>query len=209
MLMSLPAFAGGGTVKEKETGRSFESELKGSKGTLVCIGTGCREKTWLAVDVYAAAHWVDAGALSKELGAWKGKSGAAVASDQKFFDALAKADSEKRLRMLFVRSVAVKKIRDAFEESLLKSYKTLPAVAKAFVALFQKDLKDGTTIELRSLPGGLIEVYLDGKLTKKFAKDRAFATAIWNIWFQADLADDYLKKVKVGLVAELAKIWKK
>lgn len=202
-------WAAGKTVKEEETGRTFPVEIKGSKKgvTLTCTGTACREKTWVAVNVYAIAHWVDKSAAKSALKAYKGKSGSDIESNQKFFDALCQADIEKRLKLEFVRSVGAGKIRGAFKESLDKCYSSLPKVAKDFIALFKKDLADKDTIEIHSLPGGNITVYQNGKELGTFSKDKKFAAAVWKIWFQKELADDYLKAVKKGLVKDLKKLW--
>jgi hypothetical protein len=203
------AFAAPEKVKEAVTGKEFDKTVSGAeKGrTLTCVGTACREKTWVAVDVYAVALWVDAGKLKSDLSKWKGKSGKDVAGDQAFFDSLCKADVEKRLRLVFVRSVGAQKIRDAFKESLASSYETLPKAATDFLALFTQDLNTGDSIELRSLPGGVIEAYQNNKLLKTFGKDPSFAAAVWKIWFQKEVADEYLEIVKKNLVSDLSRIW--
>ena len=196
-------------VVEKETGTKFAAKLKGASGkSLVCVGTACREKTMFAVNVYAIAHWVEAAGAKAALKKWKGKSGKALEKDQAFYDALSKADVEKRLRLVFVRDVESKKIREAFEDSLKNTFKPMPKVVKEFVALWKADLKEGNTMELRSLPGGTLEAYQNDKLLKRFEKNKELAAGVWQIWFQQKLADGYLKDVKKGLVSGIGAIWK-
>ena len=202
--------AAGKQVVEKETGTKFAAELKGAAGgkRMVCIGTACREKTMFAVNVYAVAHWIEVEGAKKALAKWKGKTGKALEKDQAFFNALCKADVEKRLRLVFVRDVESKKIREAFGDSLKNTFKPLPKTVKDFIALWKVDLKEGNTMELRSLPGGTLEAYQNGKLLKKFEKDKELASGVWLIWFQSKLADGYLEDVKTGLVSGVGAIWK-
>lgn len=210
ILLATPMVVQAQTVTESETGKSFKATIDGAEKDrkLICTGTGCREATFFAVNVYAIAHWADGKALAESLKAWKGKGPAALDSDQSFFDALCAADVEKRFRMEFVRNVEVEKIRDAFKDSLVKAYGTLPAIATEFIGLFKEELKEGSSIELRSLPGGIIEAYQNDKLLKKFPADKALATNVWKIWFQKELADDYLKTVKKNLVGRVIELWK-
>jgi len=204
------ALAGDGKVVEEETGKKFDAVVAGTGEDvkLVCTGTACREKTMFAVNVYAIAHWIDAKGGKEALKKWKGKTGKQVRDDQDFFDALCSADIEKRFRLVFVRDVEAEKVRDAFKESLVNVYgKNLPKVARDFIMLWRKELKDGHTIELRSLPGGTIEARLNDKKIGTFEKDKKFADAVWKIWFQKKVADDYLKAVKKGLVSRISALW--
>ena len=197
-------------IAEPQTGESFDAQIKGvTPGvTLTCTGVGCRKKTVFAVKVYAIAQWIDPQGARKALSEWQGKSGKDLATDQRFYDALSSADIEKRLGLVFVRDLEAEKIRDAFRESLKFSYeKELSPTAEQFLALFTADVKKGQSIELRSLPGGVIEVQQNGATLGRLAADPKLATAVWAIYFHEKLADDYLQTVKHELVSRIEAIW--
>jgi hypothetical protein len=197
-------------ITEPQTGESFDAKIQGATPgvTLTCTGAGCRKKTAFAVKVYAIAQWIDADGGRKALSEWQGKSGKDLATDQRFYDALSSADIEKRLKLVFVRDLEAEKIKDAFKESLAFSYPDgLSASAEKFLALFTANLKKGQTIELRSLPGGVIEAQQNGATLGKLAADPKLATAVWAIYFHEKLADDYLETVKHDLVSRIEAIW--
>ncbi len=197
-------------IKESQTGESFDAQVQGATPgvTLTCTGAGCRKKTAFAVKVYAIAHWIDREGARKPLSEWQGKSGADLAKDQRFYDALSAADVEKRLGLVFVRDLEAEKIRDAFKESLSFSYPNgLSANAEKFLALFTAHVKKGQSIELRSLPGGVIEVQQNGAALGKLGADPELSKAVWAIYFHEKLADSYLDTVKHELVARIEAIW--
>jgi hypothetical protein len=209
-LAALLCAAGAETIEEPDTGKTFDAEIKGATPgvTLACTGVACRKKTALAAKVYAIAQWIDPQGAREALSEWQGKSGKDLAADQRFYDALAKADIEKRLSLVFVRNVGADKIREGFEESLtiVCAGELTPSAGK-FLALFTTDVKKGQSIELRSLPGGVIEVDQDGKTLGRLPADPELAKAVWAIYFHEKLADDYLKAVKPKLVARIDAIW--
>ncbi len=197
-------------IKEPATGESFDAQVQGATPgvTLTCTGAGCRKKTAFAVKVYAIAHWIDAQGARKPLSEWQGKTGKDLATDQRFYDALSAADVEKRLGLVFVRDLDAEKIRDAFKESLAFSYPNgLSASAEKFLAIFTAHVKKGQSIELRSLPGGVIEVQQNGAALGKLAADPELSKAVWAIYFHEKLADDYLEAVKRELVSRIDAIW--
>jgi hypothetical protein len=161
------------TIREPETGKSFDAEIKGvTPGvTLTCTGVGCRKKTVFAAKVYAIALWVDAQGARTALSEWRAKSGEDLVADQRFYDA-----------------------------------KLSPA-AEQFLALFTTDVQKGQSIELRSLPGGVIEVVQNSATLARLPADRELATAVWAIYFHEKLADDYLEALKPKLVARIDAVW--
>jgi hypothetical protein len=198
------------TVKERATGKVFDAQIKGlTPGVmLTCTGVACRKKMAFGVKVYAIAQWIDAEGARKALGEWQGTSGKDLAKNQRFYDALASADIEKRLKLVFVRNLDAKQIRGAFEESLKIVYpQKLSPAAGQFLALFTVEVKEGQSIELRSLPGGVIEVEHNGKTIGRMPADPELAKAIWGIYFHHKLADDHLEEVKPQLVARFDAIW--
>jgi hypothetical protein len=202
--------AGDDKVRDPQTGQAFDAQVQGAVTgvTLTCTGAGCRKKTALAVKVYAIAHWIDAQGARTALSEWQGRTGKDLAADQRFVDALSSADVEKRLALVFVRDLEAAKIRDAFKESLAASYpKGLSPAAEKFLGLFTADLTKGQSMEMRSLPGGVIEVRLDGAVAGRSPADRELAAAVWAIYFHATLADKHLEDVKRELVSRIEAIW--
>jgi hypothetical protein len=198
------------TIREPETGKSFDAEIKGvTPGvTLTCTGVGCRKKTVFAAKVYAIALWVDAQGARTALSEWRAKSGEDLAADQRFYDALSSADIEKRLALVFVRDLKAGKIQEGFKESLNIAYsRKLSPAAEQFLALFTTDVQKGQSIELRSLPGGVIEVVQNSATLARLPADRELATAVWAIYFHEKLADDYLEALKPKLVARIDAVW--
>ncbi len=197
-------------ITEPQTGEAFDAEIKGvTPGvTLTCTGVACRKKTALGAKVYAIAQWIDPDGGRKALSEWQGQPGKDLVKDQRFYDALSSADIEKRLGLVFVRNLEAAQISDAFRESLKFSYpEALSPAAEQFLALFAVDVKKGQSIELRSLPGGVIEVQQNGVTLGRLAADPKLATAVWAIYFHEKLADDHLATVKRDLVSRIDAIW--
>lgn len=197
-------------ITEPQTGEAFDAQVQGATPgiTLTNTGVACRKKTVFAVKVYAIAQWIDPQGARKALSEWQGKTGKDLATDQRFYDALSSADIEKRLTLVFVRDLEAEKIREAFKESLAFSYdKGLSPAADQFLALFKTDVKKGQTLELRSLPGGVIEVQQNGASLGKLPADPVLATAVWAIYFHEKSADDYLATVKHDLISRIEAVW--
>lgn len=210
LLASSLAAATEDSIKEPVTGKTFSAHVEGAApgSSLVCTGVACRKKTAFGVKVYAIAHWIDPTAASSTLAQWEGKAGAQLASDQSFFDALCAADAEKRLELVFVRSVDASDIRAAFKESLDIAYGgPLSPSAEQFLALFTTDVKNGQTIVLRSLPGGAISAEQNGAVLGTLPADRTLASAVWAIYFHEKLADGHLQDIKPLLVSRFDAAW--
>jgi hypothetical protein len=204
------AAAGADKVTEPQTGEAFDAQVKAvTPGVmLTCTGVGCRKKTAFGVKVYAIAQWIDPAGAHKALSEWQGKSGKDLAADQRFYDALSAADVEKRLGLVFVRDLEAKQIREAFGESLKFSYpQGLSPNADKFLALFASDVKKGQSIELRSLPGNVIEVAQNGATLGRLPADPDLSKAVWAIYFHEKLADDYLKALKPELISRIDAVW--
>jgi hypothetical protein len=197
-------------IIEPQTGEAFDTQIQGATPgfTLTCTGVACRKKTIFAVKLYAIAHWMDPQGARQGLSEWQGKTGKDLATDQRFYDALSSADIEKRLVMVVVRALSAGKLRDSFRESLQLSYpKGFSAAAEQFLALPLADLKKGQMIEIRSLPGGVIEVQQNGATVGRLPPDPELSTAVWRIYFHEVLADDYLETVKRELVSRIEAVW--
>jgi hypothetical protein len=190
-------------VVEKETKTSFESVLHGADGGhLVLTGAGCRKKTAFNAKVYAIAHWIDAKAAADALSSWKGRSAKDLVGDQSFYDAMVAADVEKRIRLVFVRKVKGKQVREGFDDSLPDTPQ-----AKQFLAMFQANLKDGDVLDIHWLPGGTIEVHEKGKRVGAIEKNPTFAQDAWKMYFNKKVVDGHLETVKKELISNVAALW--
>ena len=198
-----------GKIVEKQTKRSFDAVVDGAEvgRTLTCTGVGCRKMTAFGVKIYAAAHWIDATGAVQALGSWTGRSPAQLAGDQSFYDAVASADFEKRIRLVFVHEATGKQISEGFEDSLKISYRTLPPEAKEFLDMLNAKLKVGDAVEIRWLAGGTIEVYEKDKRIGVIEKNAKFAAAVWKMWFGEKLADGHLKTLKKELIGNISAVW--
>jgi hypothetical protein len=199
-----------GPIVEPETKTAFERTVAGeTEGVeLACTGVGCRKKTSFNAKVFAMAHWIDASVAGGPLADWAGRTGAELASDQRFFDTLASADVEKRIGLVLMRDLKAEQLRDGFESGLeLARSGGLSEASGPFLAFFDRDLKKGSAIELRSLPGGTVVVVFDGVERGRIGPDPAFAADLWRVYFGERVADKHLETVKKQLISAIGEVW--
>ena len=85
-----------------------------------------------------------------------------------------------------LRDAPLAEVRGIFEEGLESqlSERASPELrerAQALIAAFDRDLKRGEAFELRTTPGGLIEVHF-GEVHRQIATDARLARALWETW---------------------------
>lgn len=163
-----------GTVQDESTGITFPSEVSFQAGgkdyRLKATGVATREKFF--VKVYSVAHYM--------------QNPAEIAGNDKF-QAIVNSDQAKQLTMKWNRAVPADKIQEGFHDSFAKELsdadqaKLKPQI-DAFVAFFSSEAKKGEEYNIRSLPGGTIEVLIGGKSVGKIT-NADFAKAVWGIWF--------------------------
>ena len=154
------------------TGQTFPRTITvdhgGKQYTLEATGATTRRK--LIVNVYGIASYVEKGT---PLSGNKAQ-------------ALANADVAKQLTMKFLRDVEGEKIRAAYQEGYERNLSPqelsqLKSNIDQFLGFFNKDVKKGDELVIRSFPGGEVEVLINGQKVGS-TTNPAFAKATWNIW---------------------------
>jgi len=173
-LLAIPAPAQ--EIAESHTGTKFSVKL----GDTTLLGTGLRTKTMLKVKVYAAGFYAADSAIAGPL---KGKAGS-----PDLYQQLINGDFHKTMVMKFVRDVSTSQIRDAFRESLGNAGPN----TDPWLANFN-DIKSGQEIVISWVPGTGLTTKVAGA-DKAPINDKAFATAVFSIWFGAKPVQEDLKK---------------
>jgi hypothetical protein len=211
MLAAAPLAARAESVSEPSTGHSFDSLRTVDGRPFTLLGTGVRKK--FIVKVYAMALYVDQEAAR---GAFPALVNRAGGSDKAHLTASDHATlfvsygSFGKVGVLhFVRNVEAEKIRGAYEESLAdeiagKSGPEVQEGAKAFVALFDKDLKDGEEIVIHTGGDGHVEISQAGA-KKSGPTNPKLARAIWNIWLGPKTISADMRKSLVERIDLLGK----
>ena len=207
-LVSLPSAAHAETVEEASTGYKFDAVRTVDGRPYALLGVGVRKK--FVVKVYAMALYIDEAEGRHAFPALVSRAGghdhAKLTSGDHAQSFVMWGTFGKLAVMHFVRSVDAAKIRGAFEEGLEEelSDKSPPDIkqgAQAFLALFDKDLKDGQEIVLRTTADGKIEVDIAGAKKSGPASPR-LARAVWAIWLgakpiSADLRRGLVERIDV------------
>ncbi len=158
------------TVVDSSTGESFPREIsfdhEGKSYQLQATGVATRKKFF--VKVYSVAHYLQAGAA---------KGGADILS------VIMQDNNAKQLTIKWVRNVEAAKVQDGFRESLSASEQAnQQGDINKFVQWFSRDVQKGDEHVLRWLPGGYVEVLLNGTKVGSLTNP-AFAKGLWSIWF--------------------------
>jgi len=187
MLLSLAILAPAQEIAESHTGTKFAVKL----GDTTLLGTGLRTKTMLKVKVYAAGFYAADSAIAGPL---KGKAGS-----PELYQQLVNGDFHKTMVMKFVRDVSTSQIRDAFRESLGNAGPNTDPWLTNF-----NDIKSGQEIVISWAPETGLTTKVAGS-DKAPINDKAFATAVFSIWFGAKPVQEDLKKDLVARVPEVLK----
>src|SRR6185369_15513928 len=159
LLLSVNAFAE--SVPEPSTGKTFEAATSVDGRPYVLTGLGVRKK--FMVKVYAMALYIDEAegrhafpALVTRAG---GRDHAKLVSGDHSQSFVMWGTFGKMAILRFVRDVDAAKIRGAFEEGLEdelsdKAPPEMKQAAQQFLGLFDKDLKSGDEIVIRTSADG-------------------------------------------------------
>jgi Chalcone isomerase-like len=198
-------------VKESATGVTFATERTVGGHKLMLFGTGVRKK--FVVKVYAMALYGDEEEARRNFPALVaragGKSRAALLGSDHAQTFLIWGAFTKLGVLHFVRDVGAEKIRDAFKEGLEEelSEKAAPELRKAaetFLAMFDKDLKDGSEILIRTDGDGHVRVEIAGD-KKDGPSNPKLARAIWAVWLGAKPISPDMRKSLVDRIDQLGK----
>jgi hypothetical protein len=209
LLLSGIAFAE--PVKEPATGYSFDSVMQVDGRPFVLVGAGVRKK--VLVKVYAMALYVDEAdgrhafpALVSRAG---GRDHAKLVSSDHAQSFVMWGTFGKLGILHFVRDVDAEKIRSAFAEGLEEEMGDKAPVdrkqaAEQFLALFDKDMKEGQDIKVRTSADGKIEVEIAGQ-KKQAPQSPKLARAVWGIWLGAKPISTDLRRALVERIDVLGK----
>ena len=153
-------------VTDPKTGVAFPAAWPNVCGLeLVCLGAGCRKKAILgpiAVNVYSAALFVEAGPAAKELGVRQRGGLFADGRDAAYCDALLDGAFMKALHLVLVRSVSGDTFAAALAEALeprlrlAGAAEALPLLVAALTARGSFD--KGVEVFFTWRPDGALEV---------------------------------------------------
>lgn len=163
-----------GDIRDSSTGVVFPREVsfenEGKQYHLQATGVATRKKFF--VKVYSIASYLQNGGESQS-------------TDK--FQKIMLDDNAKQLTMKWVHEGSADKVQDGYRESFKNAvsgsqYDQLQNEIGKFVGFFNKDVQKGDEHILRWLPGGYVEVIINGKQAGNITNPE-FAKALWNIWF--------------------------
>lgn len=159
----------GGEVKDEGTGKTFPStvtfEHEGKSYELDATGTSMRKK--MSFKVYGMASYLEKNAT--------GSDAFAKVMDPK---------AAKQLTMKWMRDIEAKLLTDGYRDSFKKVLEgsDLQKEIDQFLTFYSQDIKDGDEQVIRYLPGGYVELLMNGQ-SRGHLTNEAFAQALWKIWF--------------------------
>jgi hypothetical protein len=171
-------------LHEPSSEHDFESDPSFYGTTFHCQAAGMRKKAF--IKVYALTICLEKDKADGAMTAAKQAAGGKVSEDsQAFFDSLRDAKVAKAVDMYFVRNVGKDKIAEAWEETLTKALGSDDKDGQTkFLALVDKDVKEGEHIILTTAPDGAIHLSIGG--SEKTFNDPKIAQHIWNAWLGKD-----------------------
>lgn len=172
-LVVVPALQAANTFEEKVTKTSFPLEVRfthrGTPYTLNATGAAVRRK-WF-INGYAIAHYIKDPVTGSQEVVLKD-----VFSDEK----------PKQLTIQWLHRLQLKLIQDSFRESFdivlapADAAKLKDSIDK-FLSFFKADAEVNDKHDIRWLPGGNIELYLNGERMGSLI-NIDLAKALWSIW---------------------------
>lgn len=165
------------TIRDNSTGEVFPREVsfeyKGKQFQLQATGVATRKK--LIFKVYSIAHYLQKGVEKSN-----GDKIQAIMSD----------DNAKQFTMKWVRDVGFEKVQEAFQDSFHKvfpgqDYAQRENDINTFIQFFSQGAHKGDEFILRWIPGGYVEVLINGKKAGSISSVE-FAKGLWRIWIGPD-----------------------
>ncbi len=163
-----------GEIRDNSTGVAFPKQISfehdGKQFNLNATGVATRKKFF--VKVYSVASYLQN--VAEQAGSDK-------------FQAFMQDDNAKQLTIIWVHDASAPQIQNGYRESFSKvlsesQYNQLQNEIEKFLRFFNRDAQKGNEHMLRWLPGGYVEVLINGKKVGSMTNP-AFAQALWSIWF--------------------------
>ncbi len=166
LFLCLFAASGFSEIVDKQTGQSFPSQVtfsdNGKDYILDATGVATRKK--FMFKVYSIASYLETGEAQGEK-----------------FQKVMSPKLAKELRIIWVRNVDAARVQQGFKESLVKAGAPSAETAQ-FLRFFEGNASRGDEISLRYIPGGTVEVLINGSSMGKITNE-GFAKALWMVWF--------------------------
>jgi hypothetical protein len=168
-------------VRDNATGTVFPSEVSfdhdGKQYQLQATGVATRKKFF--VKVYAVASYLE-------------KASDNPSGDK--FQPFLRDGKAKQLTMKWVHEASVGKVQEGYHESFKKALNDqqlnqLQSQIDTFVRFFNQDVQKGDEHVIRSVPGGYVEVLINGNKVGSVSNPD-FANALWSIWFGSNSVVD-------------------
>lgn len=161
-------------IRDNSTGEVFPQEISfehnGKQYQLQATGVTTRKK--LIIKVYSIAHY-----LQKNIEKPNADKIQEILSD----------DYAKQLTMKWVRDVTFDNLQETYRESFRKvftnqEYATRQGDIDTYIKFFKNGAHRGEEFVLRWLPGGYVEVLINGEKVGSIT-NKEFAKGLWSIWF--------------------------
>lgn len=161
-------------ISDKSTGVLFPSQVtfdyNGKQYVLDATGVSTRKKFF--INVYSVAHYLQKGNGSSE-------------TDK--INQIMQDGKAKQLTIKWVHNVEADKIQSGYHESFQNALAgsndaQLQNQIDQYIAFFNQDAKKGDEHILRWIPGGIIEVIINGNKAGTIT-NKDFARLLWSIWF--------------------------
>lgn len=163
-----------GEIRDSSSGTSFPRDISfddnGKTIHLQATGMAVRKKFF--VKVYSMAHYLQDGASVRQ-----GNVLQEIMNDNR----------AKQITMKWLHEASAEKQKEGYMETFRKvltenEFDQLQSDINQFISYFNQDAKKGDEYIIRWLPGGKIELMMNGKRVGSL-KDKNFAKALWSIWF--------------------------
>lgn len=160
-------------ITDNATGITFPEVVSfnsnGKDLSLKATGVATRKK--LIVKVYSIASYL--------------QEGTPLQGNDKA-NALLNAGGAKQLTLKWARDVPLSKVQEAYHEGLKKNIpqnlqKELAPQVENYIALFNRDVRQGDEHVLRWFPEGYVDIFINGNQVGKIGNPQ-FARALWSIW---------------------------
>ena len=163
----------GNAITNDATGVNFPAEVTFTylekDYRLDATGVSVRKK--LFFKVYSVAHYLQKVAASQ---------------GDRIQDVMSDANAHQ-LKIKWLRDEDALDIQRGYEELLMNTHPSpvnnrLRAAIRSFVAIFHQSIVEGEEHVIRWIPGGINEVFINGKAAGKITNSE-LAKGLWSIWF--------------------------
>ncbi len=211
VLLGLAAPASAEDIAEPATGHRFATSLTYHGKPYTLVGVALRKK--FIIKVYAMGLYVEQAAGHQAFPSLVEKAGgrdrAKLLSGDRAQTFVSWGHFGKLGVLHFVRDVDKDKIQEAYREGLKgalsdKAPADLSRDAQAFVALFDKDMKDGQEIRIHTEESGKITLEIAEK-SKEGPQNPLLCRALWDIWLGQKTLSKDMQRGLVDRIDELAK----